>query len=173
MRPGGVVHWRKLERGINDMTKTLGVFVLMAACLAPAYAQAPKGAGRGAAASATVDAIKQLEKDWSDAQKSRDIEKLRTILAEDWQGLGSDGAISSKRDFLNDVKSGASKLDSFEMGPMDVKVMGRVAVVQGSDTEKSSTKGKDTSGKWVWTDVFVDRDGRWVAVRSQSAMVMK
>jgi hypothetical protein len=160
------------------MIKTLGVFLLVTACLAPAYAQAPKGArgARGAASaanSATVDALKQMEKDWSDAQKSRDIEKLRTILAEDWQGLGSDGAVSSKKDFLNDVKSGASKLDSFEMGPMDVKVMGRVAVVQGSDTEKSSNHGKDTSGKWVWTDVFVDRDGKWVAVRSQSAMVMK
>jgi hypothetical protein len=160
------------------MIKTLGVFLLVAACLAPGYAQAPKGArgarGAGSAAnSATVDALKQMEKDWSDAQKSRDIEKLRTILAEDWQGLGSDGAVSSKKDFLNDVKSGASKLDSFEMGPMDVKVMGRVAVVQGSDTEKSSNHGKDTSGKWVWTDVFVDRDGKWVAVRSQSAMVMK
>jgi hypothetical protein len=159
------------------MIKTFGVFVLMSACLTPAYAQAPKaaakGAGRGAAASATVDALKQLERDWSDAQKTRDLEKLKTILAEDWQGLGSDGAISSKKDFLNDVKSGASKLDSFEMGPMDVKVMGRIAVVQGSDMEKSSNHGKDTSGKWVWTDVFVDRDGKWVAVRSQSAMVMK
>jgi hypothetical protein len=156
------------------MIKTVGAILLVGTCLVPAYAQAPKGAARGgargAAASATADALKQLEKDWSDAQKSRDIEKLRTILAEDWQGLGSDGAISTKRDFLNDVKSGASKLDSFEMGPMDVKVMGRVAVVQGSDVEKSSNHGKDTSGKWVWTDVFVDRDGKWVAVRSQSAM---
>jgi hypothetical protein len=104
---------------------------------------------------------------------SRDIEKLRTILAEDWQGLGSDGALSTKKSFLSDVKSGASKLDSFDIGPMDVKVMGRVAVVQGSDTEKSSTKGKDTSGKWLWMDVFVERNGRWVAVRSQSAMAMK
>jgi hypothetical protein len=157
-------------------TSSLGLVLLAGACLAPAYAQAPKGGrgARGAASaenSATVEALKQMEKDWSAAQIARDIEKLRTILAEDWQGLGSDGAISSKKEFLNDVKSGASKLDSFEMGPMDVKVMGRVAVVQGSDVEKSSTKGKDTSGKWVWTDVFVDRDGKWVAVRSQSAMV--
>ena len=149
--------------------KTVGVVLLVGACLAPAYAQAPKAAAPAAAA--TVDALKQLEKDWSAAQIARDVEKLRTILAEDWQGLGSDGTMSTKKDFLRDVKSGASKLDSFEMGPMDVKVMGRVAVVQGSDTEKSSTKGKDTSGKWVWMDVFVERDGRWVAVRSQSAMV--
>jgi hypothetical protein len=30
---------------------------------------------------------------------------------------------------------------------------------------------KDTSGKWVWTDVFVKRDRKSVVVRSQSAMV--
>jgi len=41
-------------------------------------------------------------------------------------------------------------------------------VVQGSDTEKSSMNGKDTSGKWVWMDVFAKRDGKWVAVRSES-----
>jgi hypothetical protein len=72
---------------------------------------------------------------------------------------------------LTDIRSGAQKLDSYEMGVMDVKVFGGgIAVVQGSDTEKSSYKGKDTSGKYVWTDVFVDRNGKWVAVRSQNAL---
>jgi hypothetical protein len=150
--------------------KTLGVLLLVSACLTPAYAQANKGKAPEASA-ATADALKQMERDWSAAQMARDVEKLRTILAEDWQGIGSDGTLSTKKDFLRDVKSGANKLDSFEIGPMDVKVMGRVAVVQGTDTEKSSSKGKDTSGKWAWMDVFVEREGRWVAVRSQSAMV--
>jgi hypothetical protein len=54
---------------------------------------------------------------------------------------------------------------------MDVKVLGNVAIVQGSDTEKSVTNGQDSSGKWVWMDVFVKRDGKWQAVRSQSAQV--
>ena len=71
------------------------------------------------------------------------------------------------------MKSGASKLDSFDFGPMDVKVIGNVAVVQGSDTEKSTYKGTDTSGKWAWMDVFVKRDGKWLAVRSQLARVSK
>jgi len=43
--------------------------------------------------------------------------------------------------------------------------------VQGSDTEKSLMNGKDTSGKWVWTDVFVKRDSKWLVVRSQAARV--
>ena len=46
-----------------------------------------------------------------------------------------------------------------------------VAVVQGSDTEKSMTHGKESSGKYVWMDVFVKRDGKGRAVRSESTMV--
>ncbi|HUI77267.1 MAG TPA: nuclear transport factor 2 family protein [Bryobacteraceae bacterium] len=148
------------------MTKFFGVFLLVAACFSPVYGQATKPAASG-----TAEAVKQLERDWSEAQKARDIDKLTQILADDWSGLGSDGARSTKKQFLDDVKSGVNKLESFEIGPMDVKVIGSIAVVQGSDTEKSSNKGKDTSGKWVWMDVFVNRDGKWQAVRSQSAMV--
>ena len=54
---------------------------------------------------------------------------------------------------------------------MEVKVLGNIAVVQGSDTEKSSMSGKDTSGKYAWMDVFVKREGKQAAVRSQVARV--
>jgi len=33
------------------------------------------------------------------------------------------------------------------------------------------TEGKDSSGKYVWMDVFEKREGKWQAVRSQNAMV--
>lgn len=148
------------------MIKVLGVFLVVGACMSPVYGQAAKPA-----ASSPAEAVKQLERDWSEAQKARNIDKLSQIIADDWAGLGSDGTRTTKKDFLNDVKSGSNKLETFEMGPMDVKVIGTIAIVQGGDTEKSSSKGKDTSGKWVWMDVFVNRDGKWQAVRSQSAMV--
>lgn len=53
---------------------------------------------------------------------------------------------------------------------MEVKVLGNVPVVQGSDTEKSTSKGKDSSGKYVWMDVFAKIDGKWQAIRSQNTM---
>ena len=146
--------------------KTVIALLLVAACCGLMYGQATKPAASNAA-----EAVRQLERDWSTAQKAVDIEKLSQILADDWMGLGSDGAQSNKKSYLNDVKTGANKLESFEIGPMDVKIIGNVAIVQGSDTEKSSNKGKSTSGKWVWMDVFENRNGNWVAVRSQSAMV--
>lgn len=143
--------------------KTFGLILLACACLGPVYGQATKG---------TADAIKQLEHDWSDAQKTRDLTRLSQIIADDWSGLGPDGNLSTKADFLEAVKSGSSKLETFEFGPIDVKVIGTVAIAQGGDTEKSMTKGRDTSGKWVWMDVFVNRNGKWQAVRSQSALVL-
>ncbi|MDP9338235.1 MAG: nuclear transport factor 2 family protein [Acidobacteriota bacterium] len=116
-------------------------------------------------------AIKQLEHDWTDATKAGDTDKLGQIIADDWAAVGPDGAKMTKQSYLESYKSGKSKLESFEFGAMDVKVLGNTAVVQGSDTEKSMGDGKDTSGKYVWTDVFVKRDGKWVAVRSQLAKV--
>ena len=56
---------------------------------------------------------------------------------------------------------------------MKVRVFGTMAIVTGSDDEKSSRMGMDTSGHYVWTDVFVNRDGRWQAVASQGTMVHK
>ena len=54
---------------------------------------------------------------------------------------------------------------------MKVRIFGNTAVVTGSDVEKSKEHGKDSSGKYIWTDVFVKQNGKWRAVASQSAKV--
>jgi uncharacterized protein (TIGR02246 family) len=150
------------------MKKLAGAVLLFSACVVPAFAQTPAPAAKGPSVSETV---KQLEHDWVDAMKAGDADKLGQVLADDWVALGYGAARQTKQGFLADVKSGKSKLEAFEFGPMDVKVLGSVAVVQGTDTEKSTTAGKDSSGKYQWMDVFVKRDGKWVAVRSQSGKV--
>jgi ketosteroid isomerase-like protein len=115
--------------------------------------------------------LKQLETDWLKAEKAGDVARLSEIVADDWQDIYVDGSRGTKQTLLVGVKSGRYRMESYEMGPMDVKVLGNVAVVQGSDTEKSTYDGKDDSGKYVWTDVYVNRGGKWQAVRSQIAKV--
>jgi ketosteroid isomerase-like protein len=88
------------------------------------------------------------------------------ILADDWVGLGPAGSLT-KAQLLAGLKSGDLKLESETLGEMKVRVFGDTAVVTGSDDEKSSYKGKDSSGHHVWTDVFVKRQGHWQAVASQ------
>ncbi len=145
-----------------------GAVLLVIVSVGLAIAQTATPAAKGPS---VAQSVKQLEHDWIDAVKAGDADKLGQILADDWSGIGYDGSKQTKQSILADVKSGAIKFESYEFGPMDVKVLGSVAVVQGSDTEKSTTGGKDTSGQWAWMDVFVKRDGKWVAVRSQSAKV--
>jgi len=154
------------------MKKIVGAALLVFACagMALAQAQTMAPAATPAKTPSVADAVKQVEVDWENALQAGDAAKLSTYLADDWVAIDS-GNVETKQEYLESVKSGTDKLESFVMGPMSVKVVGSVAIVQGTDTEKSSHSGTDTSGKWAWMDVFVKVDGKWVAVRSQADLV--
>jgi len=141
--------------------------------LAQAQTKAADTKKTAPSANAASDELKQIENDWVDAQKTKNAEKLGDILADNWVGLGWDGKRTDKAKALAEMKTPGNSLDTIEMGPMTVRVFGNTAVVTGSDTEKSMEDGKDTSGKYVWTDVFVKQNGKWRAVASQSTKVPK
>jgi hypothetical protein len=161
----------KLQRR-NKVKKlaALALFVCTYAGLALARPQAVSTAAP-AKASSVSQTLKQLEHDWEEAAIAGDADKMGAILADDWVRIAPDGKMETKKEALADLKSGTSKLISVDPGHMDVKVMGKVAVVQGSSTEKSMANGKDTSGKYAWTDVLENVDGKWMVVRSEATMV--
>jgi ketosteroid isomerase-like protein len=141
--------------------------------LAQAQNQAADAKKATAPGNAAADELKQIENDWEEAVKAKNAEKLGDILADSWAGLGWNGRREDKATALADLKASGNSLDTFEMGPMKVRIFGNTAVVTGSDTEKSMENGKDTSGKYIWTDVFVKQNGKWRAVASQSTKVPK
>jgi ketosteroid isomerase-like protein len=159
------------------MKLPMGTLLMMALCAGTPVAQAQNKAvdakKPAASGNAAADELKQIENDWTDAVKAKNAEKLGDILADGWVGLDWDGKTPDKAKALADLKAPGNSLDSFEMGPMKVRIFGNTAVVTGSDTEKSAENGKDTSGKYIWTDVFVKQNGKWRAVASQSTKVPK
>jgi ketosteroid isomerase-like protein len=118
-----------------------------------------------------VESIKQFEREIGDAMVARNIEKLSRTYADDWATIGSSGKIFTKESLLDDLKSGKHKLVSFENGPMNVRVLGDVAVVQASVNEKRIQDGKDISGAFVFMDLLKKRAGKWVIVRTLGAKV--
>jgi ketosteroid isomerase-like protein len=54
-----------------------------------------------------------------------------------------------------------------------VRVFGDTVIVHGLETEKSTYKGADSSGQYRFTDVFIKRDGVWVAVAEHGSKVRK
>jgi len=112
--------------------------------------------------------IKQIERELGDATVTVDIEKLNRIYADDFAIIGSSGKILTKESILQQIESGKYKLVSYELGPIDVQVLGNVAVGHGAVTEKRIADGKDLSVELVYMDLFEKRAGKWVLVRSDS-----
>jgi ketosteroid isomerase-like protein len=118
-----------------------------------------------------VENIKQFEQEIGDAMVARNSEKLNQTYADDWATIGSSGKIFTKESLLDDFKSGKHKLVSFENGPMNVRVLGDVAMVQASVNENRIQDGKDISGQFVFMDLLKNRAGKWVIVRTLGARV--
>ena len=125
--------------------------------------------GSAAEGARAAETLQQLVRDWVDAEKAGDSEKLSRIVADDWTGIDNEGRKLTKEQLIARLKSGAAKAESIELGPMDVKVLGDAAVVQGSDIEVGTTNGEHKRVEIIWMDVFANRGGKWVCVRSQSA----
>ena len=114
----------------------------------------------------------QMEVDGSEATARKDAATLDKLIADDWVGQSSNG-VQTKAQVLDGLKSGDDKLDAIMLGDMKVRVLGNTAVVTGSQEVKSSYQGKDTSGEYLWMDVFVKRQGRWQNVFSQTTPIAK
>jgi hypothetical protein len=120
------------------------------------------------AVAADVAAIRQLGKDMGDAMVAGDIDKLNQIFADDWNSVGSSGKVITKQDFLRNHISGNHRLEWFELGPIDVQVLGNSAVAQGGVIE---TRGKETNVQMIYADLLEKRAGKWVVVRSMGTNV--
>jgi ketosteroid isomerase-like protein len=118
-----------------------------------------------------IETVKQLERGMGDAMVAVDIDKLNQIFADDWATIGASGKIVTKEKVLGDFESGKDKLVSFELGPMDVQVLGDVAVAHGTVTEKRIREGKEVGGQGIYMDLLKKRAGKWVVVRTAGEMV--
>jgi hypothetical protein len=142
--------------------------ILVLACSATLLMAIPATAADMAA---TQQKLVDLEAAWSKAQVQKDMAALSSIIADDWTAQDDTGKVTDKAKMIADIKSGKTTWSTITNRDENVRVMHNVAVVQGSDDEKSADNGKDTSGAYTWMDVFEKRDGKWVAVASQVTKV--
>jgi len=125
------------------------------------------GAAVAADMSVTQQKLVDMEAAWSKAMVEKDTAAISSIVADDWTGQNPGGKTEDKAAMIADVKSGDAAATEMTNHDVRVREMGKIAVVQGADDEKSSYKGKDTSGAYTWMDVFEKRGGKWMAIASQ------
>jgi|SRR5262245_39139050 len=117
--------------------------------------------------------ILKLENDWSTAWQKKDAAFFQKLWADEYLSTDQDGATFTKAQDLANLAAAGTSQTSFALTDMKVHVYGDTAVVTGLNTIKATFKGKDTSGAYRFTDVFVKRDGRWQVVATQSSMIPK
>ncbi len=138
---------------------------LLLSAAVPVQAQQPK-ADADAAISQTLQAIEQ---DWLNAEKNHDAAAFERLVADDWIAITPDGKSQTKAERAAEIKT--AHTTSATLGDMKVRVFGDTAVVTGTDDEITIEDGKKSSDHYVWTDVFVKRNGKWLAVASQTALI--
>jgi hypothetical protein len=122
-----------------------------------------------AASVADREQILQLERDWTQCFVTMDVAANDRIVADDFLGTEPDGKRVKKADLVAELKSGEA-LASNHLNEDDVTIRfyGQTAVVNGSESWKQRD-GK--TGRYIWTDIFVKRNGKWQVVASQDLEV--
>jgi hypothetical protein len=128
-------------------------------------------AGQAARASSDRKQILEVERKFTDTVVSNDVRELEDILAEDYLGTETDGKLVTKADSVAEAKSGSSEYASCRLNENEVKVRfyGDVAVVNGTE---NWTRKDGKSGRFIWTDIMVKRQGKWKVVASQDLAVL-
>jgi ketosteroid isomerase-like protein len=118
-----------------------------------------------------IEAVRKIGRDMGDAMVAVDIDRLSQIFADDWATVSDSGTLVGKEKLLQDIKSGDNRLVSYEMGPIDVNVLGDRAVAQGTVSEKRARSGRNVAAEGVYMDLLKKREGKWVVVRSAGAFL--
>lgn len=120
---------------------------------------------------ATEKAIAALEDQWTQADRTNNVDLLAPLLAEQFAGTDANGKISDRKQALADEK--ASKTSSADIDDLHVTVFGTTAIARYA----YKAKGTDAAGKPYdlhnrYTDTWVKMpNGKWQCVASHGSAV--
>jgi ketosteroid isomerase-like protein len=133
-----------------------------------AAAQDNATASRDAAA---VKEIKQLEEARNQAILRGDAAALERMTADDYTFITLKGELRTKADIVKGFSSGSFKYQSRSISDLKIRVYGEAAIVTGRSVQEGTENGKDYSGNYRFTRVYVKQNGAWKTVALQTTLI--
>ncbi len=115
----------------------------------------------------------KMEQEMADAVVKSDTSVFDKYAADNAVFTDPGGMLANKAQVIAMFKAGDLKIESSKIEDMKVQMFGNTAVVTYRTTDKGMYKGKDISGQYSWTDVFVKMGGKWKLVAGQGTPIMK
>ena len=136
------------------------------------YAAAQTSSDASAKGQASVEReIKSLEEASNQAVLHGDVTALDRMTSDDYTFITLKGELRTKGDILKGFASGSFHYESREISDLNVRVYGDMAVVTGRSVQKGMENGKDYSGDYRFTRVYVKEKGRWLTVALQTTLI--
>jgi ketosteroid isomerase-like protein len=110
-----------------------------------------------------VATIVQLNDDYIDAVRTSNVQRFSEILGDDFLCTLADGSLIDRAQFLAHAAKPTTAL-GLQAHDVNVRLLGDTAIVHAA-TSFTYLDGRPGRGRY--TDVWVRRDGRWVAVAAQ------
>ena len=99
---------------------------------------------------------------------SGDASVVERILANDFIGVDPRGQLYDKAKMISDTRDGPKFFASNHLNEVKIRFYGHTAVAQGSESWERRTGER---GRFVWTDTWLSRDGRWEIVAAEDLTV--
>lgn len=115
--------------------------------------------------------IKSLEEERNRAILGGDAATLDRMTADDYTFITLRGELRSKVEIVKGFQSGAFKYESRTISELKVRVYSDTAIVTGRSTQKGEENGKDYSGDYRFTRVYVKDNGHWMTVALQATPI--
>lgn len=110
--------------------------------------------------------LRALEGRWMEAIKKQDRAALERILADDFTFVGEQASAATSLDRSAYADSAVKdwKLTAYSFDSLTVRVYGDTAVVNGVYKQQAAVSGKQWSGDFLVTDVWIKQGKRWRVV---------
>ncbi len=115
--------------------------------------------------------ILQLEEERNRAIVNGDAAALERMTSDDYTFITLRGELRTKAEIVKGFRSGSFHYDNRRISDLNVRVYGETAVVTGRSVQSGHENGKDYSGDYRFTRVYVERNGNWQTVALQTTLI--
>ena len=98
--------------------------------------------------------VEALEEQWRQAQLAGDVATMDRLLSDDYIGISVTGQVNTKMQQLDRMRSHKFVLTKLELGEMQVKLVGSIAIVTSRAEVEGNNEGVPVQGTFRYTRVY-------------------
>jgi ketosteroid isomerase-like protein len=118
--------------------------------------------------------IDQSEESWRTAILKGDSAALAGLLADDYTGITAKGAIQTKDQAIDNLRSGSLQLSALTISDRKVRIYGTTAVVTSLAELTGTKKDPEVTGRYRYTRVYVrNQAGMWKIVSFEASRIQE